>query len=423
MRSIFSHSKAWSAPARASVLLAAAAAGLNAQPAESLTLQRALELAEQYSPALREAAARAQGAQAGIRTARAYPNPEFNTFFGRQYIRQLGAVPGLMEHYSAAQPVELPSVRRTRIRAAELNRESSVFGRAEASLALRANVKQSFYMVLRRRGEIELSQENLRLVQDLRNRIQVQVEVGEAARLELTRADAEVATARSLANSAELRYRNALASLRTAVGAPLPANIDARGGLEIDRKLPPLEQLIAELVAQHPTIAQAQAEIRRAEAVLDYEKAQRKPQPWLRGEYERQPDLGFFRFGLTLPLPLWNKREGPIAEAEAEVQRARAQADLRRIELTAAMESAYGLYEVAGQQVASFEQGVLREAEEALKAAEAAFRFGERGIIEVLDAQRVLRTVRQDFLSAKYDLQMALIEVELLRGMGAEEQK
>lgn len=404
-------------------LLLLGAPRLWAQPGEPLTLARALELAEQHSPAMRAAAARAQGAEAGIRTARAYPNPEFNTYFGRQYVRQLGAVPGLMEHYSAAQPVELPSVRKTRIRAAELGRESSLFSRAEARLALRANVKQAFYMVLRRRAEIDLAQENLKLVQELRNRIGVQVEVGEAARLELTRADAEVATARTLATSAQLRYRNALAALRTAIGAPLPAQFDARGELEAGRALPPLDQLTAEVLSRHPTIAQAEAEIRRAEAVLQSERAQRKPQPWLRGEYERQPDLGFFRFGLTLPLPLWNKREGPIAEAEAELARARAQADLRRIELTAAMESAYGLYEVAGQQVASFEQGVLKGAEEALKAAEAAFRFGERGIIEVLDAQRVLRTVRQDFLSAQFDLQAALIDVELLRGLGAEEKK
>jgi len=88
---------------------------------------------------------------------------------------------------------------------------------------------------------------------------------------------------------------------------------------------------------------------------------------------------------------------------------------MRRIELSAGLERAYGQYQIGRQQVASFEQGVLREAEVAVRAAEAAFRFGERGIIEVLDAQRVLRTVRMDFLNAQYDLQAALIEVEQLR--------
>jgi cobalt-zinc-cadmium efflux system outer membrane protein len=96
-------------------------------------------------------------------------------------------------------------------------------------------------------------------------------------------------------------------------------------------------------------------------------------------------------------------------------------ADLRRLEINANLERAYGLYEVATQQLVSFEDGVLREADAAVKAAEAAYRFGERGIIDVLDAQRVLRTVRLDYLSAQYDLQAALIEIEQLRAVDPEQ--
>jgi hypothetical protein len=50
-----------------------------------------------------------------------------------------------------------------------------------------------------------------------------------------------------------------------------------------------------------------------------------------------------------------------------------------------------------------------------MKVAEAAYRFGERGIIDYLDAQRVLRNTRVDFLNARYELQAALIEIERLR--------
>ena len=56
-----------------------------------------------------------------------------------------------------------------------------------------------------------------------------------------------------------------------------------------------------------------------------------------------------------------------------------------------------------------------------MKAAEAAYRFGERGILDVLDAQRVLRTVRTDYLNAQYDLQAALIEIEQLRAVDPEQ--
>jgi cobalt-zinc-cadmium efflux system outer membrane protein len=48
--------------------------------------------------------------------------------------------------------------------------------------------------------------------------------------------------------------------------------------------------------------------------------------------------------------------------------------------------------------------------------AEAAYRFGERGILDGLDAQRVLRSIRADLLDARYQLQAARIQLEYLAG-------
>ncbi len=85
-------------------------------------------------------------------------------------------------------------------------------------------------------------------------------------------------------------------------------------------------------------------------------------------EYENQPDLGFYRMGVSIPVPLWNKREGPIAEAEAALRQTQAFADIRRLEITGALERAYRLYEAASQQVSGLEKGALQEAEAALRA-------------------------------------------------------
>ena len=47
--------------------------------------------------------------------------------------------------------------------------------------------------------------------------------------------------------------------------------------------------------------------------------------------------------------------------------------------------------------------------------AEAAYRLGERGILDYLDAQRVFRSVSIDYLNARFDRQTALIDLERLR--------
>jgi outer membrane protein, heavy metal efflux system len=122
---------------------------------------------------------------------------------------------------------------------------------------------------------------------------------------------------------------------------------------------------------------------------------------------------------VSIPLPLWNRRQGPIAEAQASLKQAQAIAEQRRLELNAELERAYGLYQTANQQVISFEAGALKAAEAALQAAQAAYRFGERGIIEVLDAQRVLQTIRGEFLDAQAERQSAVIDLEELGAFGA----
>lgn len=387
---------------------------------QTLTLEQAIALAEQNNPQLRVAAAQREGAEAGILTAKAYPNPEVATMFGPQYSRLSRSgrgAPGLLQHYSFSQPLELPSLRKARLNAAEKVRASSELGIEGARLSVRGAVKQAFYQVLRERGELEVAQDNLKLIEDLRHRIEVQVEVGEAARLELVRAEAEVASARTLVRSAQMQLVTAVSILRATIGAPTGGRLEPHGELSEPISLPSLEDLLRQVLARHPSLLQARADVETAEARLKTEHELKKPQPSAYTEWEQQPDLGFIRFGVSLPVPLWNKRQGPIAEAVAAVNHSRAVAEVRRLELTAALEQAYGQYEVATQQLNSYKEGVLREAEAALEAAEAAFRFGERGIIEVLDAQRVLRSVRSDYLSAQFDLQAALIELEQLRAI------
>ena len=46
--------------------------------------------------------------------------------------------------------------------------------------------------------------------------------------------------------------------------------------------------------------------------------------------------------------------------------------------------------------------------------AEAAYRFGERGILDYLDAQRVYRAARSDLIAARYELRSADVEIARL---------
>jgi cobalt-zinc-cadmium efflux system outer membrane protein len=385
-------------------------------PGRAITLPELLALAEQHSPALRVAAAGVNKADAGIVSARAYRNPSitFGSLGRQQVLMSNAAYSGMLHGLSISQPFELPMLRSARIRAATVQRQTREAALAETRLLVRGSVKQAFYEALRRKREVDVVTGNVRLLEDLRRRIQVQVEVGEAARLELTRAEAEVASARIAVRSAELRFSAALSDLYAVVGVPL-GDINPEGELAPVQILPPLPELKNEALTRHPTISRAELDVRYSDASLEHQRAKRWPQPTFWVDYFKQPEAAQWRYGLSLDIPLWNKQEGPIAEAGAERAEAAAVVEREKVQLLAAVEQAYRMYEVANQQVQISEAGTLRQAEAAVRAAEAAFKFGERGILEVLDAQRVLRAARLDYLNAQFDRQQALVDLEQLR--------
>lgn len=390
--------------------------------ADTISLAQALALAEQHSPRLRSAGAIVEGARSSVVTAQQYPNPEVDLTAGRSGARINSAVTGATQSMGIAQTLDLPGVRDPRRRAAEAGLTAADHARNETRLALLADVRHSFFDVLRRRAELDLAESTVKLLEQVRKRVEVRVRVGEAARYELLRADAETLSAVSAAESARLRVDQALARLRAATGAPLPYKFTVEGELPPVQGAPDIAQVREQMLVRHPSLAQARSLVAQARARLETERALRTPQPSLRAGVDRDPELQTFRIGIAIPLPLWNRREGQIGESMAALTQAEQALELRRIELESGLESAYARHNVTSRQILALE-GVVKQAEAALTVAEAAYRFGERGILEVIDAQRILRSVRHDFLAARYDRQSARIEIEHLRAADLEEPK
>ena len=383
--------------------------------AEPLTMAEALNLAEIHNPKLHAVKALEQGSRAALDTATAYPNPGIEIASGVSYPRQNDRVAGPNELLGISQQFELPSLRTARRQAAEAGIESGTAAFADARLNQRTAIKQAFFDVLRRQEEVNLAAENRTLLLLIRNRVKVKVDVGESPRYEQVKSEAEALAAESAFQSSKMRVTQARDRLRALIGAPLQENFTVAAEPPLAANLPDLETLRQDLLERQPLLKIADAERKRAQAKLEQERAARLPQPTVRLAVERDPDMSQWQAGLLLPLPLWNQRKGPIGEAMAGLRRAEAEQRQTHLVLLAELDQAYSRYQIAKRQVQTFESGLLQEAENAMRVAEAAYRFGERGIIDYLDAQRVLRTTRVDFLNARYELQAALIEIERLR--------
>lgn len=385
--------------------------------AESYDLPRLLELAREHSRVLMAGRAGVAAAHAGIETAGAFPNPELEYTAGSVRARVPGPLEGSTRGVWVSQRVEYPSQRQARIEAAAAGSEAAGAEFRGLESGVFATIKQRFFEVLRRQAELATAQEDLALMEQIRKRVDVKVATGEAARYEAIKAEAEALNAQKAAQSAALRIAQAKAALRHAVGASLGEDFQVTGQLERPAVVPSLAALRTELVDRNPELQQLRALKMQAEHQLEYERSQRLPTLTLKGGRDEDPETRAGRIGVVVSVPIFDRRRGPIDAASAQLARARHALESREFELLQAMEAAYRQYEMATTQVTALESGILRQAKAALRVAEAAYRYGERGILDYLDAQRVFRSARNELIAARFDLQVAAVEIERLRAV------
>lgn len=391
-----------------------------APAAASVDLKHLESLALTSSPAILAARDQVAVARAGVATAGAFPNPELEFLSGSSRARMAGAAPGDTRSLSLTQPLDLPHRRGPRIGAAEAGLTAAEAGSRAFEAEVVARLRQRYFELLKREAELKTARDDAMLMEGVRSRIAKRVETGEAPRFELIKADAETLNAQKVAQAAAFRVEQARSQLRQTVGGALPASYTVRGRLEDVPSLPSLAALRQEVLARNPDLARARAETERASRQLDHERAQRWPQLALKATQDEAPDLRTSQVGMVLTIPLWDRRSGPVGEAVAGLSRARHELESQEFSLLQALEVAYQQYEIAQTQVAALESGIVRQAEAALKVAEAAYRFGERGFLEVIDAQRVYRAARNELIAARYELAAAWADIERLRASNGE---
>lgn len=424
-RSVAVRSCAWLPPLalamglvfNASAARAESSAPAGAAPVPTYNMDQLTRLVLAHNPQLRAARLGVEAAQAGITSASALPNPRLEWHQGQ---RQLLPTPQqALRGWGVALPVENPQLRRARIDAAEsvlgLSRQQTAGQRNDLVAQLRARVSEAVLHQL----EAETASEALALLEQVRERVRVRVESGEAARYEIIKADAEVIHARERQRTAQLQAEQTLLEINRLAAGQLPARWKLQGSFHDGLDLPDLAQLQAQAEQLNPELAALRREQERALALSRAARASRWPGMELRYSDQREAEARIQQWGVAMQLPLLDQRRGPVAEADAEVERSLTRLQGRQQELRQQVLLAWRALDMARLRVEALSQGVLRDAEAALRVAQAAYRFGERGILDVLDAQRVLRGVRSDLLQARYQQQLARIALDQLSGQYA----
>jgi len=387
-------------------------------PAVLYTIEELQRLGLQANGLVLAARSQVGMAKGGVIAATAYLNPEVMFMMGPMDRRlpEIHTGPANDQRsITVIQPIENPFMRSARIAASEAIVDASKASLGQVSADLAALLRVRAYELLLRQDQSALEQNIYDLINTVRQRIAVNVERGELARFELIRAETELQSAANRKEAAKLNAERAKIFLMQLTAGALPENFQIKGSLKDPIDLPSLEELRRQVPIVNPDIVRLEAEQVRANQRISQERASILPSVNIMYTNYQDQQFTSNTAGLSVRIPIWYRRRGEIDTAIHDSARIRESLEYRRYEMAQLFEAAWQAYQIAQQRVTMFEGGLIKEAENAVRVAEAAYKFGERTLIEFLDSQRILRGILFDSLQARFELHSAVAEIDRLR--------
>jgi cobalt-zinc-cadmium efflux system outer membrane protein len=380
-------------------------------------LERIIDLALERNPAIASARSVIEQNE-GLRTqAGAYPNPTIGAQTADATIQDPRNGDRITERsVTLHQTVEWPGMRAARQDAAAAGLVGATVGLDEAKLNLIAEVKGLFYELLLAERTVDLLQQNLEIVQEVARIVKARVRSGEGPQFEAVKADVEVLKAKQEMTKAKNVVRVKLVGLDTLTAGALGPRYKVQGEFRSLRDRLDPEQMAARDMSQHPILKRQGKVVEQAELTVTKERQARVPNVTLFGGYAREIGREAVVGGVSVPTPLWYRQQGHIATALGTQRKEEAELIRARNDLARAINQHAREAETAQDQIIVYEEGLLKQAQEALRIAQLSFRQGASSLLDVLDAQRVQRQITVDYNLARFELSLALTRFERALG-------
>lgn len=380
-----------------------------------VTFEQALEAAR-TSPRLARLEADVALAEAALVAARTYPhNPDLEV----EVADRAGPAGSTTDRgISIGQRIEIGGQRSERRAAAEAALAAARSSLRQARIELLGAVAQAFVEAAYRRDLLEVEEAEAELARSYSGLVERRLEAGSATAIDLALAQAGLARAERAVAVAKGADQEARARLAEALGARASAPVATVGETPRLEAPPSLDELLSRALDGRGDLAAAEARFEVAEARRRLARALRIPDLSVAARAGREEGDDIVGISFGIPIPLFDRNRGGIAEAEAESVAARSEVEIAKLAVERQVVAAHGRLVSALVAREAAEGLGMTALEEGLDLLQRSFEAGKIGSAELLLYRRELVEGRRQAVAAVRDTWAAALELATATGGG-----
>ncbi|NOY40452.1 MAG: TolC family protein [Planctomycetes bacterium] len=377
---------------------------------EGLTMEVLEQMALANSPAISQVAARVRALQ-GLRLQVGLPpNPS------------VGYVASEVGNEGAAGQ-QGGFVGQTFITAGKLQKNRAIItadiNRAEQQLAamhrrVQTDLRKGYYSALLAQRRVQLAEKLVRVTTDAATASKSLYDAEEIPMAGLLQTEVQQQNAQVLLRTAQNGLSQSWRRLSTIVGGeelsvqPLVGDVS-----QLPESLDWQNQL-ARLQSESPEIAAAMASIERARRALSRASVEAVPNinAQLSVQYDDATDDTISGVQIGIPLPLWNRNQGGIRQAQAEVSRAIRNVKRVELRLNQRLADSFLQYSDAHVTATTYATDILPRAKRTFDLVQQGYAQGEVGYLDLLIAQQTFSQTNLAYLDALGSLWQSFVQID-----------
>ncbi|KVN20624.1 channel protein TolC [Burkholderia stagnalis] len=385
--------------------------------AAAQSLQEAVEQAIRTNPEVRATTYNREAADQGLKQARAgyWPRVDVDASIGKEQrddveTRLLGLNRTTFTHRNAnvtlSQMLFDGFAVRSEVARQQARIDSSANRVASTSEDVALRVVGAYLEVLRRRETTAAAEDNLESHRRIHDQIKLRSDRGVGRRADLYQAESRLALAQDNLRTEQSSLKDAEVAYARLVGSAPDALVKP---VAPEGALPPTERLALDAaLANHPSLAGAEADVAQARARYDGAKAAMWPRLDLElsASHDRDGVLGPTNDRRVMLRLRYNLFQGGadkarIGEAHAQIREAEEERNRTRLEIQESVSHAYNAYLTARDRMVVLKQYVDSSAA-TREAYMLQFGIGQRSLLDLLNAENEYYSARIDYIGGQY---------------------